>query len=261
MSLRAERFDPESVRAEWDAAAPVYTAGQRSGRDCYRYALFGPAQVALCGDVRGSALLDIGCGNGYFSRAMASAGARVTGLDLSPVMIEYARQEELREPLGVEYHVTDARLVGTLFPDACFDMVTSCLALQDMPEPQAVLGGVRRVLKPGGRFVHSIAHPCTDTPFRRWQKDEAGQKQWLCIDRYFDCEPLQYQWSGWPGGTFTTSALHVPLEQWFAWFHEAGFHLRAFREPRPSAEAVDRYPELEDAARVPYFILFDLEAR
>lgn len=78
MSDRSLRFDPDAVREMWDRAAEPYTAGQASGIDHYRYAFFGPAQVAICGEVRGLRLLDVGCGSGYFAREMASRGARVT---------------------------------------------------------------------------------------------------------------------------------------------------------------------------------------
>src|SRR5262245_8040981 len=83
MPKPAVRFDAESVRASWDHAADAYAQGQASGSDYYRYEFFGPAQVALCGEVRGMSILDVGCGNGSFARAVARRGARVTGIDLS----------------------------------------------------------------------------------------------------------------------------------------------------------------------------------
>jgi SAM-dependent methyltransferase len=257
MPKPAEKFDAQSVRASWDEAADVYAAGQAAGRDYYRYAFFGPAQVALCGEVRGMRLLDVGCGNGYFAREMARRGARVTGVDLSPRMIEHAQRHEAAAALGIDYHVMDAARLPADFAAQSFDMASSCLALQDMPQVGKVLHGVHSLLRPGGRFVASIAHPCTDTPFRVWERDRGGNKRWLCIDRYFDCGPLQYAWSGW-GRDFTTEAMHATLEQWFGWILEAGFQLRALKEPCPTAEALQSHPDLEDAARVPYYLFFDL---
>ncbi len=254
-----ERFDAASVREAWDRAADAYAQGQSSGRDYYRYEFFGPAQVAVCGEVRGMRLLDVGCGSGYFAREMARRGARVTGIDISPRMIEHARGEEEAAPLGIEYLEGDAAEIGGRFPAASFDVATSCMALQDVPDVPAALRGVTEVLRPGGRFVASVVHPCTDTPFRKWERDEAGRKRWLCIDRYFERGPLETAWTGW-GYDFTTPALHATLEDWFGWIHGAGFRVRALREPRPTEEAVLARPELEDAARVPYFLIFDLIA-
>lgn len=252
-----ERFDAESVREAWDLAADAYAQGQSSGRDYYRYEFFGPVQVAMCGEVRGMRVLDVGCGSGYFAQEMARLGARVTGIDISPRMIEHARREEEAAPLGIDYHVCDAVETGARFAAGSFDMATSCMALQDMPDVPTVLRGVAETLRPGGRLVASVVHPCTDTPFRRWERDEAGRKRWLCIDRYFERGPLETAWSGW-SYDFTTPALHATLEDWFGWIHGAGLRVRALREPRPTEEAVRARPDLEDAARVPYFLILDL---
>lgn len=259
MAHRLQTFDSASAREAWDFAADAYAEGQASGRDFYRYEFLGPIQAETCGDVHGLRLLDVGCGSGYMARAMARAGARVTAIDISPRMIEHARAEEEAAPLGIEYRVADAAGVASLFAPGSFDVAVSCLALQDMPDPARVLRGVHAVLRPGGRFIVSITHPCTDTPFRQWERDEHGRKRWLCIDRYFDRGPMEYTWLRW-AYEFTTPALHAPLEDWFAWILGAGFQLRAAREPRPTEEAVRARPKLDDAMRIPYYLLFDLGA-
>jgi SAM-dependent methyltransferase len=187
-----------------------------------------------------------------------TAGARVTGIDISPAMLANAVGQESPDSLGIHYLSGDAVRLNEYIGVDRFDLVTSCLTLQDMPDIQKVLRAIHDALVVGGRLVASIAHPCTDTPFRRWAKDESGAKQWLCIDRYFDRGPMKYQWKGW-AYEFSTSAHHATLEDWFAWLRDAGFVLRELREPRPSASAVRKYPELEDAARIPYFLLLDFE--
>ena len=260
MPSLSEHFDTAAIRAEWDAAADAYADAQATGRDYYRLNFFGPAHVALCGNVKGLNVLDVGCGTGYFARAMASRGAIVTGIDVSPGMLGHAENFERQAPLGIVYaNVDAARLLEHLVPGS-FDLATSCLALQDMPDIPGVLRSIHDALVPGGRLVASIAHPCSDTPFRIWEKDDQGRKRWLCIDRYFDRGPLKYAWKGWLY-EFSTSAYHATLEDWFSWVLNAGFTLRALREPVPSDEAVERHPELDDARRVPYFLLFDLERK
>jgi len=257
MPSLSERFDAASVGAEWDVAADAYAEAQTTGRDYYRLDFFGPAHVALCGAVKGLQVLDVGCGTGYFAREMASRGALVTGIDMSAGMLDHARNFEREAPLGIEYaHVDAARLLEHFAP-ASFDLVTSCLALQDMPDIPKVLQSIHDALVPGGRLVASIAHPCSDTPIRMWERDDSGAKRWLCIDRYFDRGPLEYAWKGWLY-EFSTSAYHATLEDWFGWILNAGFALRALREPAPTDAAVIRHPELDDARRVPYFLLFDV---
>ena len=250
-------FDARSVRDAWDLAADSYTRGQASGRDYYRYDFFGPAQAAICGDVEGLELLDVGCGSGYFAREMARRGARVTGVDISPRMIALAK--EIAKPRGIVYYAIDAAELTSALAPQSFDIATSCLALQDMPRPLDVLRSVHATLRSGGRFVASIEHPCTNPPFRAWERDDAGRKRWLCIDRYFDRGPREYTWN-WPGA-FRTTANHAPLEDWVTWICEAGFDIKAMREPQPTEAALHLRPKLADATRVPYFLIFDLSVR
>lgn len=250
-----EPFDDDAVRAAWDHAADAYAQGQASGRDYTRYEFFGPAQVAMVGDVAGARLLDLGCGTGYFAREMAARGAQVIGVDLSPKQIDHARATG---PAAIDYRVMDAAAIGDAFGPARFDVVTSCMAVQDMPAPGRVLAAIAHVLAPGGRAVISIEHPCTNMPHRAWKRDAAGGKLALEIDRYFERGPIAYTWR-WVYA-FTTSALHVPLEDWFAWFRAARLIVTDLREPAPTAAALARRPELEDCGRVPYFLMFELRA-
>jgi len=187
---------------------------------------------------------------------MAMRGANVTGLDLSPRMLAHARSIEVLRPLRIRYLECDAARLLDRVPQRAFDVATACLALQDMPDIRGVLRSIHDALVPGGRLIASIAHPCTDTPFRRWQKDETRRKEWLCIDRYFDRGPVTYTWSDWLY-EFRTSAYHATLEDWFGWLVDTGFTLRALREPMPTTAAVQARPELEDATRVPFFLMFD----
>jgi ubiquinone/menaquinone biosynthesis C-methylase UbiE len=257
MTDHGDEIDSTEVRDVWDRAADAYAEGQASGRDYYRYEFFGPAQVALCGDVAGRRLLDVGCGAGYFAREMAARGARVTGVDLSPRMLEHARRAEAGAPLGIRYAEVDAESLDAAFAPASFDLVTSCLALQDVARPDAALRAMHAVLRPGGRAVLSMTHPCTDMPFREWLRDDAGRKLALAVDRYFDRTVMRIDWTGW-AYDFTTAAVHATLEDWFRWVLGAGFVVRGFHEPRPSEAAVRARPDLEDAARVPYFVILDL---
>lgn len=256
MTEPAERFDADSVREEWDNAAQAYAEAQASGRDFYRLQLFGPAQVALCGDVRGLDVLDVGCGTGYMAREMARRGAVVTAIDLSPAMLAHALRMESAEPLGIRYIAGDAAHLGDRIGAKRYGLVTACLTLQGMPDVRRALAAIHDALVAGGRLVASIAHPCTDTPFRRWARDASGARQWLCIDRYFDRGPVTYRWKDW-SYELRTSAHHATLEDWFAWLRDAGFALHGLQEPMPTPAAIAARPELAEAARVPYFLLLD----
>jgi ubiquinone/menaquinone biosynthesis C-methylase UbiE len=108
----------------------------------------------LLGDLSGKSVLDLACGEGYYSRALKAAGAsRVLGIDLSAEMIKLARARETEQPLGVEYLVQDAR---DFQPDGGFDLVCAAYLLNYARTREELLDmyrAVARALKPGSRFV------------------------------------------------------------------------------------------------------------
>jgi ubiquinone/menaquinone biosynthesis C-methylase UbiE len=93
--------------------------------------------------------LDIGCGTGAFSRLLAQRSERVLGLDLSPRMIEIARERSRATP-NVEYVVGDA--TAWPFPAARFDCIASIATLHHLPA-ETTLARMRDALKPGGTLI------------------------------------------------------------------------------------------------------------
>ncbi len=106
----------------------------------------------------------------------------------------------------------------------------SGVALQDMPSVAQVLRAVHAILRPDGRFVASITHPCSDTPYRVWERDDAGRKWWLCLDGYFEQGAIEYSWWDW-AYDFTTPAIHATLEDWFEWILGTGSRVWGFASP------------------------------
>ncbi len=100
--------------------------------------------LALLEPVPGERILDLGCGDGALTEQLAAAGALVVGIDKSPNMIERARARGLDARVGT---------AETLSFASEFDAVFSNAALHWVPDQAAVLAGVWRALKPGGRFV------------------------------------------------------------------------------------------------------------
>ncbi len=92
----------------------------------------------------GERILDLGCGDGALTEKLITVGADVLGVDASPDMIAGAKAR------GIEAHVVDGH---ALTFDAEFDAVFSNAALHWMTKPDAVIAGVAKALKPGGRFV------------------------------------------------------------------------------------------------------------
>jgi SAM-dependent methyltransferase len=110
--------------------------------------------LRLVGDLTGKAVLDLACGEGYYTRVLRRRGAaRVVGVDLSRGMIELAQAQEARAPLGIEYRIGDAR---TLDLPEQFDLAFAAYLLNyahTAEELTQMCRAVARSLRPGGRFV------------------------------------------------------------------------------------------------------------
>jgi SAM-dependent methyltransferase len=120
--------------------------------------------LRLVGDVRGRSVLDLGCGEGFFSRRFIQLGARrVVGVDISPAMIELARSREREDPLGVEYICADVKdLAGELSGIERFDIVAAAYLLHystTEQELQQMCASIVRHLPTGGRFVTLNENP------------------------------------------------------------------------------------------------------
>jgi SAM-dependent methyltransferase len=98
----------------------------------------------------GERWLDVACGPGAAARRVAGAGADVTGVDLSPALIETARRRAAQEGLSLRLDVGDAEQLP--YEDASFDVVTSTVGVMFAPTPSAVAAELTRVARPGGRL-------------------------------------------------------------------------------------------------------------
>lgn len=136
---------PEEARQEWKA--------DRYEQHAHFVPALGQPVLDLLKPRPGERVLDLGCGDGVLSEKIAAAGATVVGVDASANMIEAARRR------GLDAHVMDGHRLT--FANE-FDAVFSNAALHWMTEdPDAVIRGVRRALKAGGRFVAEMGgHGC-----------------------------------------------------------------------------------------------------
>jgi SAM-dependent methyltransferase len=138
----------EQTRAAWDAIA--------AGFDAYvtpsgNWALPEKA-LERAGLGAGMRLLDVACGSGALSLPAARAGAQVTGVDLSPAMIERLRARARAEGLGdLQARVMDGHALA--FDDGAFDIAASQFGVMLFPELARALRELVRVTRPGGRLL------------------------------------------------------------------------------------------------------------
>lgn len=104
--------------------------------------------------LRGAAVLDVGCGGGLLSEALAKEGAEVTAIDLSPELVKVARLHRLESGLAVDYRLQSVESLAQERPQG-FDAITCMEMLEHVPDPAAIIAACAQLLKPGGRLFLS----------------------------------------------------------------------------------------------------------
>lgn len=151
-------------RARYDSVVEFYTQFAPDMYDDPPMA----ALLQLIGDVRNLQLLDLACGHGRLTRALARRGARVVGVDISAALLDVARAREMEHPLHVFYVQADAASLP--LKGGIFDGVTCSFGLSDIDNLDGAIANVTRVLRTGGFFAFSLLHPC----FPGWEAKQAA---------------------------------------------------------------------------------------
>jgi len=236
------------VAAQWDRNADVWAEQVRNRWDIFREYWNNPAFLEFAGDLSGKTVLDAGCGEGHNTRMFARRGARITGVDLSAKMIEFARAEELREPLGIRYERASFTDLAN-FNTNSFDAVISTMALMDGPDFPAAMREIARVIRPGGTLAYSILHPCFATKGYGWLRDDSGRAIKFTVADYFNDEAWIDHWKfGHAPNTEQVEEFAIPrfdrkLSDYINPVIVAGLRLEEIREPRAPESACALYPE------------------
>jgi 2-polyprenyl-3-methyl-5-hydroxy-6-metoxy-1,4-benzoquinol methylase len=155
----------EAARSVWDENAAFWDKRMGEGNE-FVEVLIWPATERLLELRPGERVLDIACGNGLSSRRLAAMGAHVVAFDFSEEMIAYARERTTQYAERIEYLVLDATDEAALLAlgEGRFDAAICNMALFDMAEIKPLMRALARGLRPGGRFVFSVLHPCFNSP-------------------------------------------------------------------------------------------------
>jgi SAM-dependent methyltransferase len=219
------------VGTDYDAIADDY---KRAKQQPWRFYIERYTLLRLIGDLRGRAVLDLACGEGYYTRVLRHRGAaRVLGVDLSEGMIRLAREEEARRPLGIEYRVQDARAVDEAW---VFDIVVAAYLLNyaaTREELDAMCAAIGRALKPGGRFVGVNNNP--EHALEHFGSSKKYGFVKITPGALAEGAPITYT-IFLDDGSINITNYWLSTEAHEAAFRAAGFSLIRWHRPRVSAE-------------------------
>jgi 2-polyprenyl-3-methyl-5-hydroxy-6-metoxy-1,4-benzoquinol methylase len=225
------------VQARYDAVADFYISGFDSTDDSVSLAF-----LDLLGPVAGLRVLDVACGHGRITRELARRGADVAGIDIAGNLIRKALETEQNEPLGIRYIHADVT-TPELLSDREFDMVTCSFGLSDIDDLDGAIAAISAALRPRGRFVFSVLHPC-------FAGGEDISGSWPTTGSYYD----EGHWTA--HDTLSTlrrqvGANHRMLSTYLSTLRRHNLWLDQIVEPLPARE----WDQAHDADRKPVYLV------
>jgi ubiquinone/menaquinone biosynthesis C-methylase UbiE len=241
----------------WGEVAGWYD-GVVESEDSYQSAVILPNLMRLMSIARGERVLDIACGQGFFSRAFNEAGADVMGIDIGEGLIKIA-QEKSRE---IEYVVGSAEELSGIEEDA-FDKAAIVLALQNIENAQKALAAASKILRRDGKLYIVLNHPSFRIPDRSsWGFDEEKAIQYRRIDGYISESKKEMIMN--PGSKASeqikTVSFHRPLQVYAKALFKSGFMISRLEEwvSHKESEPGPRQ-KVEDKARKEFPMFLALE--
>lgn len=215
-----------------------------------------PYTFAKLGDVAGKKILDLGCGEGGYSRELARRGAQVVSVDCSKSALCYAMEQAEKENLAIRHYLRNSNNLFGIENDF-FDIVLCSMMLMDCEDFDGTIKAAARVLKPGGKLLASVLHPCFDG-----NHDTGIGRQGVGIDRqvvvmnYF--EPKTWEAPLWRGKT-PVIWRHRTMQDYVKTFVKNGFSIVDLDEPRATDEQAQRSVAIAWLQKIPLYLFWELK--
>lgn len=246
-------------KTSWGHVASWYDSYLKE-EGTYQKELILPNLLRLMDLKKDDTVLDVGCGQGFFSREFANAGATVAGADVSKELIDIARR---LSPPYIRFEVAPANKLEFV-QTGTFDKAAIVLALQNIEDVRGALSECRRALKPDGSLYLVLNHPAFRVPkASEWGWDEKTGAQYRRVERYLSESAVKIQMHPGDRPQDNTLSFHRPLQVYFKQLAKAGFCVVRLEEwnsnrksgPGPRAEA-----ENKARSEIPLFLFIQASA-
>lgn len=197
----------------WDGVAGWYDKLVGADGSDYHQHVILPAVIDLLAVGKGDSVVDVCCGQGVLVRHLLKDGAgKVLGVDASGKLVGAARQRYGAEK-NVSFLRTDACAKGD-WADGSFDAAACVMAVHDVPDAEGLMANISASLKPGGRAVVVMMHPCFRIPKEsHWGWDGDQKIQYRRLEKYGKAMEIGIQTRPGLGTDEGTVFYHRPLAE------------------------------------------------
>lgn len=239
----------DSSTIAWNAMGDEWFELAQTGeaRNCFIM----PNMLKFMGDVTGKRILDLGCGEGGYSRELTKRGAQLVSVDCSKRAIEIASSLAEKEGLSIEHFVRNSNDLFDIEPEQ-FDIVLCSMMLMDCEDFEGTL----REAPNGGLFA-SVLHPCFDGnhDIGIGRQGEEIERQ-VVVKNYF--EPKEWEAPLWKG-TVPVIWRHRTMEEYVKAFIKAGLMIFDLNEPRATDEQAQISVALAWLQKIPLYLYWELK--
>lgn len=245
----------------WGGVAPWYDDLLETGSS-YQKEVILPDLAGILSIKKGDKVLDLACGQGFFSRAFNTLGADVIGVDISHELIDIAKnynKTELIDKSAINYFVAPSHKLEFI-PSESIDKITIVLALQNIEDVHATLKECFRVLRSGGSLVVVLNHPAFRIPKEsEWGFDDKEGIQYRRVDRYMSEFKVSINMHPGDEKPVFTASFHRPMQYYFKALKSSGFLVKTMHELISNKISVGKRALAENESRkeIPLFMTIE----
>jgi ubiquinone/menaquinone biosynthesis C-methylase UbiE len=257
-SPKTKSSQNQSNSTGWGGVADWYDEHLSSGKS-YHETLVWPNLIRLLGDIKSKKILDLACGQGFFAHKLSELGAEVTGVDISPELIDIAKKGR------GSFLISPAHDLSKL-GEQKFDHIINILAIDNIADVGEMLKECARVLEIGGVMHIVLNHPAFRNPSQSsWGYDERKHIQYRRLDKYMSESRVKIAMQ--PGKDAdgkvgeSTTTFHRSFQAYFKLFNEAGFvvtNLEEWSSNKTSEKGPRQKAEDQSRKEFPLFLYLQL---